>query len=285
MTKYEALREMGNFTQEMFNRIIAFQEREHAAWNEELPFATRIADLPLHYLIFSHPGRDPQHFGPTVAAYYPLREELQKLAHYVTQLGNQPIVADIHPGNGFIGSLLAREGVVVVGVPEEGRKPNQITSFFDAECYRFVDTPLTRMEFDAALVSWPPAGHNPTPALVARRPKLITYVLSEHRDDTSGQRVTGHDEMFEALADDYRLLDQWRVVRPKDLLHDIWPDMTPSLEETREVRVYVRKDLDQAPAPVTTLPPVAPYDWEKELHMALLALEAKREMQARGIPL
>ena len=74
------------------------------------------------------------------------------------------------------------------------------------------------------------------------------------------------------------------MTRPKDLLHEIWPDMTPSIEETREVRVYVRQDLDPAPLPAANLPPAKPYDWETELHMALLALEAKREIQARGFP-
>jgi hypothetical protein len=282
MTNYEPLREMDKFTEDMFNRIIAFQEHEHPAWNTQLPFAERIKGLPLHYLIFSNPDRDPQRFGPTVAAFYPLREELQKIAAYVRQLGAQPLVADVYAGNGFLGSLLAREGVRVTGLTPPELKPNQIEQFYDADCYRYTDTPLEALAFDAALVSWPPSGHNPTPALLARQPKLLVYIFTEHRDESSGRRQTGSDDMFDALADDYALLDEWAVTRPKDLMHEIWPDMTPSIEETRTVRIYARRDLQLQP--VGKLPPATPYDWEQELHMALLALQAKQELQARGFP-
>ena len=51
MTDFEPLRDMGTFTEDMFNRIISFQEKQHPAWNAELGFEQRILGLPLHYFI------------------------------------------------------------------------------------------------------------------------------------------------------------------------------------------------------------------------------------------
>jgi hypothetical protein len=283
MTDFEPLREMAPFTEDMFNRIIAFQEKEHPAWNAALPFAERIRGLPLHNLVFSNPDRDPARFGPTVAAYYPLREEMQKIAHYTRQIAGQPVICELFPGNGFIGSLLGREGPEVIGLQRTDIKPNQIEHFFDADCFCYHHGKLEELRFDAALVSWPPVGDNPTPALLTHAPALLIYVYTEHVDESSGARQTGSDDMLTDLDADYQEIDTWTVERPKDVLHAIWPDMTPSLEEVRQVRIYARRSLDDislAPA----LPSISPYDWEQDLHMALLALQAKREVQARGFP-
>jgi len=284
---FEPLREMGAFTEDMFNRIIAFQEKEHPAWNAELPFEQRIAGLPLHNLIFSNPDRDPARFGPTVAAFYPLREELQKIAHYVsaasTQAGRTPVLCDLFPGNGFLGSLLGREGLEVIGCTREDQKPGQIGAFFDAQCFRYSDAPIAELDFDAALVSWPPAGVNPTPELLARRPALIVYIYTEHQDESTGMPQTGSADMFDGLDAHYREMDAWTVHRPKDLLHEIWPDMTPSIEEDRRVRVFVDRELPEITVP-PSLPPTQPYDWEKDLQMALLALQAKQQLRKRGFP-
>jgi hypothetical protein len=279
--KFAPLKNMDSFTNEMFNRIIAFQEKEHPAWNDALDFDARITGLPLHNLIFSNPDRDPKLFGPTVAAYYPLREEMQKLAAYARQLSATPRVYDWFPGNGFIGSLLAREGLSVLGIKDNNVKDNQIPSFYDKGCYQFCQRNDLADHCDMILASWMPSQFNPTPDMLALRPKLITYVYTEHVDESSGQHQTGTSDMFDALAEGYRLLDSWTIHRPKNLLHEIWPDMTPSIEEMRITRVYVANDL-----PLEKLHTIAskpPYDWEADLHMALLALEAKQELRARGM--
>src|SRR3569833_1000178 len=113
---FEPLRNMEAFSEDMFNRIIAFQERQHPAWKSELTFTQRIEGLPLHYLVFSAPDRDPAKFGPTGAPFIPLRAEMRMLAAYARQGADQPVICDLHAGNGFVGSLLAREGVKVIGV-------------------------------------------------------------------------------------------------------------------------------------------------------------------------
>jgi len=283
--KYEPLRNMESFTEDMFNRIIAFQEKNHHAWNNNLSFDTRIKDLPLHNLIFSNPDRNPEKFSATVAPFYPLREEMQKIAFYVQQLADKPIVCDLYPGNGFIGSLLGREGIELRGLKHysPGSKPNQIESFFDAKHFSYSDESLEALSFDAALITWPPAHSNPSEALAQRKTGLLIYIFTEHVDPATQQRQTGSDEMLSTLADDYRLIDNWEVIRPKDILHNIWPDMTPSIEETRHVHIYAHNTVGDLQTP-QAIPPAQNYDWEKDLQMALLAKQAKQEVQARGFP-
>ena len=279
--KFAPLKNMEQFTNDMFNRIIAFQEKDHPAWNDSLAFSARIKDLPLHNLIFSNPDRDPSLSGPTIAAFYPLREEMQRLANYAKQASTNPVVYDWYPGNGFIGSLLAREGLSVTGFKDNNVKDNQIESFFDSERYGFTDRQSMNESCDLILASWMPPQINPTPEILDRNPKLIAYIYTEHVDQSTGQRQTGTDDMFDTLDKAYNLLDSWSVHRPANLLHETWPDMTPSIEETRITRVYAAKDVDIKKT--ESLETESPYDWEKDLQMALLALEAKQQLRSRGM--
>lgn len=298
-TNFEPLREMESFTKDMFNRIIDFQEKQHHAWNVNLSFDARIKGLPLHNLIFSNPDRDPATHSATVAAYYPLREELQKIAFYVRQLADHPVVCDLYPGNGFIGSLLGREIAAAAKAPSDTPeviglennvadiKPNQIESFLDDEHFAYRTESFSELDnelhFDAALISWPPTNSNPSTELVLRQTRLLIYIFTSHIDEKSQQRQTGSEAMLTTLADHYRLIDSWDVVRPKDILHDIWPDMTPSIAETRHVHIYAHHSVNDL-KPTQALAPVQSYPWEKDLQMALLALQAKQEVQGRGFP-
>lgn len=280
------LRQMESFSEEMLNRIISFQSKEHPVWDASRPFEERIAGLALHDLVFSHPQRDPARFGPTIAPFYPRREELWRIAQYARAVAADPLVADVHARNGFIGSLLAREGVRVVGLRDAALKPNQIADLFDPEHYTMATGPLSAMRPapDVVLSSWMPAGENHTPALVAIRPRLIVYVFTEHTDATSQRPQTGTPEAFAALPAHYRMIDEWRETRPADLFRGIWPDLTGNIEETRIVRVYADEPFHE----LTRAQPGAPlhhYDWEHDLNMALLAHEAKRYLERRGIPL
>lgn len=279
--RFAPLKNMEQFTDEMFNRIISFQEKEHSAWNSNLQFSQRIAGLPLHYLVFSNPDRDPDQFGPTVAPYYPLREEMQKIAAYAKQVSAEPRGVDWYPGNGFTGSLIAREGVAMSGIRNNVIKQNQISSFFDAECYSFIESNEVQPNCELVFASWIPSEANPTPAILELSPALIVYVYTDHVNENTGQRQTGSNAIFDALADNYYLLDSWTVHRPKDLLHDPWPDLTPSIEENRITKIYAssKYKLDR----ITRIEPAPVYDWEKELQMALLTIEAKQDLRSRGI--
>lgn len=280
---FELLREMDSFSEDMMNRIIAFQSKEHAAWNPHLSFEYRIKDLSLHDLVFSHPQRDPQQSGPTVAHYYPRRDEMRRIAAYARGVAPDPVVCDLHARNGFIGSLLAREGVRVIGLRDPQSKPNQIASFFEPACYELRDGTIhdTTLAFDVAFSAWMPAGENLTPAIALRRPKLIVFVYTEHVDAATQTPQTGTPEAYTQLPAHYKLIDEWRETRPENLFRNVWPDLTGNIGETRITRVYADTPWhDLKPAKVTM--PQAPYDWEKDLEMALLALEAKHFLQSRG---
>lgn len=282
--RFEKLRQMGSFTEAMFNRMIAFQEKEHAAWDVNKPFAERIKDLPLHNLIFSNPDRDPAKFGPTIAHYYPMREENCAIAYYAKHVANEPIILDIHARNGFIGSLLAREGLKVIGLRDPEAKPNQITEFYDADAYDLCIGTLADVdfEFDVAFSAWMPSGINFTPDILKHKPKLIVFVYTEHVNEYSKQRQTGTLEAFDHLPSNYKIIDEWSIQRPENMLHEAWPDLGPSLEETRIVRIYADEPFHaiERYAPEQF---AEPYDWERELEMALLALEAKQDLRSRGI--
>lgn len=280
--QFEALREMDKFTEDMFNRIIAFQEKQHPAWNPKLSFDERINDLPLHYLIFSNADRDPENYAATVASYYPLRWEMQTIAYYINAVSSNATTCDLYSGNGFIGSLLAREGVNIVGLRPYNQKPNQITDFSDGHCYQFSEKSLQDCECDAVFISWPPSGENPTPMVLAKKPKVIIYVYTQHQNERTGERQTGDAKMFDGITDDYELVDEWSIVRPENLLHEIWPDLTPNIEETRITRVYIQKPFATLSKPAH-LPDAEAYQWEQELNMAQLALQAKQQLRSQGI--
>lgn len=283
-SKFEKLREMESFTQEMFNRIIAVQEKQHAVWNPRAAFEQRIKDLPLHALIFSNPDRDPAKFTHTIAPWYPLHEEMATLAQYIRQIGPNALVCDWPCGNGFLGSLLARLGLNVTGVRDPRYKPNQIVDFYDPACYQMRDMPGSDIDFplDVVFSSWMPAGENLTPEILKHHPKLIVFVYTDHMDN-EGRRQVGTAEAFSQLPPSYRLIAEWSLTRPKDLLHAIWPDLTPNLEEIRHTRIFAAEPYhDLAIDPIES---VEPYPWEQDLSMALLAHEAMEELRAKGIPL
>jgi len=283
---FEILRDMESFTQNMFNGIIGFQEKDHPAWISENSFQKRIKNIPLHYLMFSNADRDPKTHGPTIAHYYPLKFEMAKFADYIKQTTKKPIVCDVHARNGFIGSLLAQEGVDVIGLQDPDEKPNQIESFYDAEKYEMKSGTLktTDLDVDAVFSSWMPAGTNITENIIAKNPKLVIFIFTEHTNEFSGQRQTGTDESFgEQLPAQYKLLEEWSVTRPKDLLHKVWPDLTGNLEETRLVRIYANEGYHDLHSSLKEEHSKG-YDWELDLQMAETALRAEQEMKNRGFP-
>ncbi|MEK6747750.1 MAG: hypothetical protein AABY83_00920 [Pseudomonadota bacterium] len=280
---FEILRNMNTFSEAMFNRIVGFQEKDHPAWQAQASFDERIRDLPLHALIFSNPDRDPQRHGPTVAHFYPLRHEMHKISRYLKQLGPRPSVVDAHARNGFAGSLLAREGVPLVGLRDPAAKPNQIADFYDAACYEIREVGLIAVDFpvDAVISNWMPSGSDDTAAIARLKPKLVVYIYTEHRDPQTLARQTGVDGAFgERLPGDYRLIDEWQVRREADLLHEVWPDLTRSIAETRYVRIYATRNFDKP----TVQSEISIYDWERELQVAEVALQAKAALKARGFP-
>ncbi len=278
---FEKLKKMGSFSDAMLNRIISFQERQHPAWDESASFAERIKDLPLHALVFSNPDRNPATHRHTIAPFYPLRSELRRIAAFIKKLGDNTRTVEFECGNGFVGSLLGREGVKIEGVRGNHYKPNQLESFYDPEVFSFIDNDnnLANDGIDVALSIWMPSGVNLTPSILAAKPKIVIYMYSDHEHE--GLAQTGTPEAFNDLPANYKLIEQWSITRPADLFHEIWPDLTPSMEETRHTRIYASTNYFNIS--IDDEENVEGYDWEKELEMTLLGHEAKQFLHAKGI--
>ncbi len=283
---FEILREMEPFTKRLFNGIIAFQERDHPAWDETLSFDARIKEIPLHYLIFSNADRDPKTHGPTIAHYYPLQHEMATIAQYAKQVSVKPQVLDAHARNGFIGSLLAREGLEVTGLRDSEEKPNQIESFYDDSCYKIKNQAISEVDFPVDIVfsSWMPSCKNISDDIIRLNPKLVVYIFTEHTNEFSGERQTGTSQSFgELLPESYQLIDEWQVTRTANLFNEIWPDISENIEENRFVRIFANEGFHHLKKN-GDIKKVAGYDWEKELLMAETAHKAKESMKQRGFP-
>lgn len=283
--EYEKLHDMESFSEDMFNRIVEFQEKLHPGWNSELSFDERIKGLPLHALVFSNPDRDPEKYGPTIAPFYPLRGEMRQIVHCARQVADNPVICDLHPGNGFIGSLLAREGVKVIGLRDPDVKPNQIVDFYDRDCYEMRSGKIDAIDFpfDVAFSAWMPSEINYTPDILKYRPKLIVYIHTDHVEELSGRKQTGTVEAFTDLPKHYRMIGEWSITRPKDFLNEIWVELTPNIEETRFVKIFADEPYHDIEVNAT-LEDAEPYGWEIELDMALTALKAKLHLKERGFP-
>ncbi|MBL1433283.1 MAG: hypothetical protein COB94_007560 [Gammaproteobacteria bacterium] len=280
---FERLKQMGPFSDAMLNRIIAFQEKQHPAWDESASFDERIKDLPLHALVFSNPDRNPETHRHTVAPFYPLRSELRRIAAFIKKLNvTHPRTVEFECGNGFVGSLLGREGVKVEGLRGKDYKPNQLESFYDPEVFALIedDDDFIETGVDVALSVWMPSSVNLTPTMLATKPKLVIYMYTDHEHE--GVSQTGLPEAFTDLPANYKLIEDWSITRPADLFHEIWADLTPSMEEIRHTRIYASTDYFDI-AVDDDEEELECYDWEKELEMALLGHEAKRFLHAKGI--
>ncbi len=282
---FAKLRGMESFSREMFDRIIAFQERDHPAWDSSRPFSERIATLPLHALIFSNPDRDPTLHGQTVAPFYPLRDEMRQIAFLANQVADRPVVCDVHGRNGFLGSLLANEGVSVMSLRDDALLPCQIEDFNDASvCQRRSEDIATLKDpIDVAVSAWMPSAINRTPAIIAHQPKLIVFFYTDHVGEEDGKPQTGTPAAYHDLPDDYRLIAEWSILRMADILHEVWPDLTPSIEEERKVRIFAAKPYQE----IAVVPPAEPaaktgYAWEADLEMALTSLKAKEFLRQQG---
>lgn len=283
--EFEKLRSMDSFSDEMFNRIVAFQEKLHAAWDLSAPFEKRIKELPLHSFVFSNPDRDPATTSHTVSPFYPISSELNKIAGYIKQLSDHPVVCDMHTGNGFIGSLLGNKGLQVIGIREPGTKPNQITDFYDEKVFDLKSMRVEEIDFsyDVAFSSWMPSEKNYTPLYLKHRPKLIIFIHTRHIDKSTEKYQTGTENSYDMPDSGYKLIDEWSVKCPENLFHYIWPDLTPNIEEVRHVKIYADKPFHQIEHKASQVL-ADRYDWEAELDMAETARLAKEMLHTRGFP-
>ena len=253
----------------MLGNILRFQSYDHPAWDQQASFGTRIKDLPLYFLEFNHTGKDKDTQSVTVTHYAPRRAEMMALAHLIRSCGDNLQVCDIGCGNGFLGSLLAREGVKVFGIDDRSYKQPQIPNFFDSECYRVIETSLADLDipFDVALCAWIEPNANLTPLIVDTKPALIIHILSPDRQ-TDGTPTTGTQSAY-TRPEDYYPVAAWRTELPQDYFLPLTRIVSANLEsnsrKTGSVFIYARRDI----RPLTFVSPRSFsdwYDWDHERH-------------------
>ena len=234
------------YISEMVNRIIAFQNHKHPAWDDSIPFRLRIERLPLYTLEFNNPDRNCLEFGPTISHYAPRKTELRAIALMCKSVGHDPQILDIGCGNGFLGSLLAGEGVRVTGIDDLSWRPPQISRFYDREIYEFI-TPLSfdnyKKDFDVAFCSWMVPGTNLTNEFSAslRNPSLIIHIFSKHVQN-DGRQETGLKEGF-ICPSGYHVVGEWKSETPGDFFSGICPRLGSKPRKVRYVEIWRRKDI------------------------------------------
>lgn len=247
----------------ILQNILQFQSMNHSAWDPEEEFSVRIKDLPLYYLEFNHPRRNQATQSVTVTHYVPCRREMMALSQIVRAFNQDFRICDVGCGNGFLGSLLAREGLNVFGIDDRSYKQPQISSFYDRKCYEILETSLSdpKISFDGAFCSWMTPGTNLTPEIIAKKPYLIIHVFSPDRQ-SNGSPTTGVPEAY-VYPVRYKLIAGWVSKVPRDYFLPLNSNLSGNLRKTRVVCVYAHVDLN----PIARIHPfdfVGTYDWDIE---------------------
>lgn len=243
----------------IYQNIIQFDKKNHPAWNKNLEFSLRIQNLPLYFLIFNHCSRDSKTQSVTISHYVPCRNEMIALSRIIKEYSNNFIVCDIGCGNGFLGSLLAREGLNVFGIDDRSYKQPQNKTFYDKKCYNIINTSLFELSvpFDVAFCSWMQPNINLTPKILNKNPKILIHIFSPDIRN-NGTPTTGTNIAYECPRN-YLLLCEWKSDIPKNYFSPIKTkniDLCNNVFMRNRVRIYVHKDLD-------LIPNVSPQDFEE----------------------
>lgn len=249
------------------HRIVKFDQKFHPAWDEQQPFDLRIKSLPLYFLEFNHHERDKSFQSVTVTHYVPSKPEIHALSEIIKFYSKDYVICDVGCGNGFLGSLLAREGINVFGTDDRSYKQPQINNFYDNSCYRIIEASLSglSMTFDVALCSWMTPGLNLTPTIIERHPKLLIHFFSPDRQP-DGSPTTGLLEAY-LPPKNYNFLTGWCSILPKDFFSPLREmtdlNLAVSQQKVRAVIIYAHRDLSLA-GKISPLDYSNYYDWDLE---------------------
>lgn len=251
----------------IIKNIRDFDSLEHPAWDPSKPFYLRIQNLPLYFLEFNHHSRDEKTQSVTVTHYVPQKAEIVALAAITRSYGDDLQVCDIGCGNGFLGSLLALEGLNIFGIDDRSYKQPQIEDFIDKDRYKVIDTSLANLQrkFDIALCSWMTPGVNLTPEIVTRRPKVIIHLFSPDCQP-DGTLTTGVLDAYRCPIN-YRPLISWKTTLPDNYFMRLGDLLDLKLEtnqrKNRHAIVYAHQDIEPI-QPASPLDFSGKYDWDIE---------------------
>ncbi|MBT8490273.1 MAG: hypothetical protein KJN62_04425 [Deltaproteobacteria bacterium] len=249
------------------NRIIEFDQKKHPAWEEQQPFNLRIKDLPLYFLEFNHHERNRSSQSVTVTHYVPCNPEIIAISEIIKFYSKNYVICDVGCGNGFLGSLLAREGINVFGVEDRSYKQPQILNFYDKSCYRIIESSVSEINssFDVALCSWMTPGLNLTPIIVKKHPKILIHFFSPDHQ-SNGSPTTGVPEAYLPPIN-YNFLTGWGSFLPKDFFLPLREmtglNLEVSQQKVRAVIIYAHKDLSPD-VKISPLDFTNYYDWDLE---------------------
>lgn len=248
-------------------RIVSFDQKTHHAWDVRKSFNKRIKDMPLYFLVVNQHEKDNKVQSVTVTHYVPCRSEMMALAEIIKSYGSNLQICDIGCGNGFLGSLLAREGLNVFGIDDHLHNQPQIPIFMDKDYYSFKKKKLQDPDvtFDVGFCSWMNSKLNLTPQIVEKNPKMIIHIFSSNRQN-NGTPTTGVPDAYYPPGN-YQFLIGWETILPSDFFKPIRDRTQLRLIENQQginlVFVYVRKDLK----PIQSITPLdfkGHYDWDIE---------------------
>jgi hypothetical protein len=193
---------------------------------------------------------------------------LRALADIIRSYGSDLQVCDIGCGNGFLGTLLAREGVRGFGIDDRSYKQPQIPYFYDQECYRIIETALRDLTigFDVAMCAWMSLGSNLTPEITVRNPVLIVQIFSKDKSP-DGSLITGTVDAYRCPKN-YRFLTGWETNVPANYFMPLVEEgiglrMYENPFRNRSLNVYLRQDVDSLPV-ASPLDYSERYDWDLE---------------------
>lgn len=253
---------------EIFQKIIAYQNTKNSdVWNEELGFDQRISSLPLISMQCNHPTKDPEIHGPTIAHYPPSKREIVAIAKTIKNYSPQARVLDIGCGNGFIGGLLAREGLNVIGIDDLTWNQPQVSNLYDGDVYcRKAPFSLENYtdKYDVAFCSWMVPGENLTNEILKSNPAIIIHVYSSHKD-YKGELITGSKEAYN-LPEGYSFLCEWESCTPSNFIPSLFSQISFYVSDQIIITsIWIRNNLSSVDAILpSTIDVESEYAWDIE---------------------
>ncbi len=207
-----------------------------------------------------------------LSAWIPRRWDIFFIANFFKMMGCLHVL-DVGCGSGFLGCLLAMEGVPVTGIdiniPHSHRFWHSLLNLKVAD----IRSIPPQNNFDGAFVSWADQGFNPSPYLVNKPFKALVLVMETTgiTGDALGRYITDLLHLYKPLLywDNVNFLDINHTLRQM-VKSGVEKDMIPVSLKTSHNRVVLfgrRGEKDISEDILKISPPLAPYPWEKELDM------------------
>jgi hypothetical protein len=203
------------------------------------------------------------------------RKDIYYITRFFQEAGTN-YVLDVECSNGFIGWLLAMEGLPITGMDTSDEVE---LSVFKHSLLALVKNDINKIEkngvFDGAVISWPGSTSNPAEALKKLNPRGIVFVV----EMTGGNSSNKTGKIMRELLEVYRPVLYWDNVCHKDINSALYRivaggssgSFAPEIFKTSHNRVilFLHRELQHSRVieslKKTESYNVNGYPWEKEL--------------------